>query len=71
MIFGDDTEAKQTVRAIIDEFGFDAVDGGPLAESWRQEPDTPAYGQPYGRWDGPMMVAGTDEIAAALAKAER
>ena len=44
-IFGDDDQAKQTVRAILDEFGFDAVDGGPLAESWRIQRDTPGYGK--------------------------
>jgi predicted dinucleotide-binding enzyme len=45
-IFGDDAEAKQTVRALIDEFGFDVVDGGPLAEGWRIQRDTPGYGKP-------------------------
>jgi 8-hydroxy-5-deazaflavin:NADPH oxidoreductase len=45
-IFGDDDEAKQTVRAMLDEFGFDAVDGGPLAEGWRIQRDTPGYGKP-------------------------
>ena len=29
---------------IVDELGFDPVDGGPLAESWRQQPGTPVYG---------------------------
>jgi predicted dinucleotide-binding enzyme len=32
------------VVALIDELGFDAVDAGPLSESWRFEKDHPAYG---------------------------
>jgi 8-hydroxy-5-deazaflavin:NADPH oxidoreductase len=32
------------VLGLIDELGFDPVDGGSLDESWRQEPGTPVYG---------------------------
>jgi 8-hydroxy-5-deazaflavin:NADPH oxidoreductase len=35
---GDDEDAKQLVVRLYDEFGFDAVDLGPLAESWRVDP---------------------------------
>jgi hypothetical protein len=44
-IYGDDEASKQTVTALLDEFGFDAVDGGPLSESWRIERDKPGYVQ--------------------------
>jgi len=40
----DDPEAKATVGALIDELGFDTVDAGLLADSWRIEPGTPGYG---------------------------
>jgi 8-hydroxy-5-deazaflavin:NADPH oxidoreductase len=43
-IAGDDAAAKGTVARIIDEFGFDTVDIGPLKESWRIQRDTPGYG---------------------------
>jgi predicted dinucleotide-binding enzyme len=43
-IYGNDTGAKNEVAELIDQFGFDVVDGGPLAESWRIERDTPGYG---------------------------
>lgn len=33
-----------TVSALIDSFGFDVVDAGPLAEGRRFERDKPAYG---------------------------
>jgi predicted dinucleotide-binding enzyme len=32
------------VSALIEEFGFDVVDAGGLAEGRRFEPGTPAYG---------------------------
>ncbi len=37
-IAGDDTAAKRLVAGLIDEFGFDVVDLGGLAESWRVDP---------------------------------
>jgi predicted dinucleotide-binding enzyme len=44
VIAGDDASAKATVSDLLDRFGFDTVDAGPLAESWRIQPGTPAYG---------------------------
>ena len=32
------------MTALIEEFGFDAVDAGPLAEGRRFDRDKPAYG---------------------------
>jgi len=43
-VAGDDTEAKATVFALIDELGFDTVDVGVLGDSWRIQPGTPGYG---------------------------
>lgn len=43
-VAGDDPQAKATVIALIDDLGFDAVDTGTIAQSWRQQPGTPAYG---------------------------
>jgi 8-hydroxy-5-deazaflavin:NADPH oxidoreductase len=43
-VAGDDTRAKQVVIRLIDELGFDGVDAGGLADSWRQQPGTPVYG---------------------------
>jgi predicted dinucleotide-binding enzyme len=44
VIAGDDPSAKQTVARLIDQFGFDTVDAGPLKEGWRIQRDTPGYG---------------------------
>ena len=43
-IAGDDAAAKQLVADLVEQFGFDAVDVGPLAEGRRFERDKPAYG---------------------------
>jgi len=43
-IAGNDARAKQDVAALLDQFGFDTVDAGPLGESWRIQRDTPGYG---------------------------
>lgn len=43
-IAGDDPEAKAAVTRLLDLFGFDTVDAGPLKEGWRIQRDTPGYG---------------------------
>lgn len=47
-VAGDDPGGKRIVMGLVDETGFDPVDAGPLAESWRQQPSTPAYCCDYG-----------------------
>lgn len=42
-IAGDNPEHKKITTQLVDITGFDTVDGGSLAESWRQQPGTPAY----------------------------
>jgi predicted dinucleotide-binding enzyme len=44
VIAGDDQGAKATVTRLLDQFGFDTVDAGPLKEGWRIQRDTPGYG---------------------------
>lgn len=61
VIAGDDKAAKATVAGLIDQFGFDVVDAGPLKEGWRIQRDTPGY--------GPRRTA--DELRKDLAAAKR
>lgn len=61
VIAGDDPEAKATVTHLLDQFGFDTVDAGPLKEGWRIQRDTPGY--------GPRRNA--DELRKDLAAAKR
>ena len=42
-VAGDSADAKATVLRLVEDLGFDAVDGGDLDNSWRQQPGTPAY----------------------------
>ncbi|WP_408612634.1 NADPH-dependent F420 reductase [Glycomyces luteolus] len=46
-IAGDDAAAKHEAAALLDALGWDTVDFGSLAESWRSAPDTPVYVMPY------------------------
>jgi predicted dinucleotide-binding enzyme len=59
-IAGDDPEAKASAAALIDQLGFDTVDAGSLAESWRFEPETAPYTAPY--------FADPDAVPNALAQ---
>jgi predicted dinucleotide-binding enzyme len=61
VIAGDDQTAKATVTHLLDEFGFDTVDAGPLKEGWRIQRDTPGY--------GPRRTA--EELRKDLAAAKR
>ncbi len=58
-IAGDDAEAKAAAAAFLDAIGYDAVDEGPLAASWRSEPGSPAYGVIY-------MAPGETNMATAV-----
>jgi predicted dinucleotide-binding enzyme len=46
-IAGDHPTAKADVTDLLDTLGYDAVDVGALADSWRFEPGTPVYTEPY------------------------
>jgi 8-hydroxy-5-deazaflavin:NADPH oxidoreductase len=71
-IAGDDAAAKAAVTAYLDSIGYDAVDGETLADSWRQEPNTPVYGAPYGPFSSETgHPANAATISTALAAANR
>ncbi|MCJ1674510.1 MULTISPECIES: NADPH-dependent F420 reductase [unclassified Rathayibacter] len=42
-VAGDDPDGKRLAMTLVEETGFDAFDAGPLADSWQQQPGTPAY----------------------------
>ena len=44
-VVGDDTDARAVIARLIDDIGFDAVDGGPLANGRALEPGHPAFGR--------------------------
>jgi 8-hydroxy-5-deazaflavin:NADPH oxidoreductase len=59
-VAGDQPLAKERVLGVIDALGFDGIDAGTLAESWRQQPGTPAY----------CRDLDADGLHAALAQAD-
>jgi 8-hydroxy-5-deazaflavin:NADPH oxidoreductase len=59
-VAGNDEQEKQVVMELIDKIGFDAIDGGLLSDSWRQQPGEPAYCQDLDK----------DALKAALQKAD-
>ena len=61
-ISGDDPAAKQEVADLLDALGFDTVDLGTLAESWRSEPNTPLFAQVY-VGQPPAGLAGHELVA--------
>ena len=61
VVAGDDQEAKTIVSHLLEQFGFDTVDAGPLKEGWRIQRDTPGY--------GPRRTA--EELRRDLAAAKR
>ena len=61
VIAGNDNDAKTRVTRLLDQFGFDTVDAGPLKEGWRIQRDTPGY--------GPRRTA--EELRRDLAAARR
>lgn len=60
-IAGDDAQGKVIVTALLDEFGFDVVDAGGLAEGWRFEAGTPVYCVPLNQ---ERLKAGLQATAA-------
>lgn len=46
-IAGDNAAAKAQVTELLDVLGYDTVDIGTLADSWRCQPGTPVYTRPY------------------------
>lgn len=60
-IAGDNEAHKKVAAEIVGITGFDTVDGGSLADSWRQEPGTPAY----------CTELNAAELQQALQKAEK
>jgi predicted dinucleotide-binding enzyme len=60
-VAGDFEEARRVAMRLVDDTGFDAYDAGPLADSWRQQPNSPAY----------CTELTLDELPAALAAADR
>jgi 8-hydroxy-5-deazaflavin:NADPH oxidoreductase len=58
---GDDPEARKLVADLYNEFGFDAVDAGGLADAWRLDVDQPTF----------VVRQNAEQLRANLAAATR
>ena len=65
-IAGDDVDAKATVTRLLDEIGYDTLDLGPLAEGWRTQRDTAAYGVIYAVDPADWSLGGAPVDAAGV-----
>jgi len=74
-IAGDDGDAKATVSGLLDQIGYDVVDLGSLAEGWRVQPGTPAYGLMYAAdptdWSKGPSPADAAKVSAAASASTR
>jgi 8-hydroxy-5-deazaflavin:NADPH oxidoreductase len=74
-IAGDDRDAKEAVRELLDQIGYDTADLGPLSQGWRTQPDTAAYGVMYAvdpqAWDQGARPVSAAEVAERAAASRR
>lgn len=70
-IAGAEGPGKKLVFDLVEDLGFDAVDGGTIAESWRQQPGTPVYGKDFGAEDTRRALAEARPERPAEFRAER
>lgn len=63
-VVGDDPEARAVVARLIDDIGFDAVDGGPLANGRALEPGHPAFGRELSASELTRLVEPAAHLAA-------
>jgi predicted dinucleotide-binding enzyme len=70
-VAGDPPDAKASVLRLVDDLGFDPVDGGDLDNSWRQQPGTPAYCQDLEATALRRALAEADRSRIAEYRAER
>ncbi|BCP52279.1 3-hydroxyisobutyrate dehydrogenase [Kaistia sp. 32K] len=69
-VAGDTPEEKRVAMGLVDQVGFDPLDAGSLQDSWRQQPNTPAYCTDYGLSDLRRALASAVEGAAPAKRAE-
>ena len=63
-VAGDNVDAKRVAMDLVEVTGLDAVDAGPLAESWRQQPGTPVYCTARLASSIPALLEAADATAA-------
>ena len=63
-VVGDDDGARAVIAGIIDDIGFDAVDGGSLANGRALEPGHPAFGRELSASELSRLLSPAEHLAA-------
>jgi 8-hydroxy-5-deazaflavin:NADPH oxidoreductase len=63
-VVGDDREARTVIARLIDDIGFDAVDGGALANGRALEPGHPAFGRELSATELAALLSPAAHLAA-------
>ncbi len=60
-VAGNSKSDKDEIIDLIDQLGFDGIDGGLLSESWRQQPGSPVYCTDYQKKDVQILLNKADK----------
>ncbi|MFC4594709.1 NADPH-dependent F420 reductase [Sphingobium tyrosinilyticum] len=60
-VAADHDHSRKIGMTLVEACGFDAVDAGTLAESWRQQPGSPCYCTDLTREEMPAALASTEK----------
>ena len=63
-VVGDDADARAVIARLIDDIGFDAVDGGPLSNGRALEPGHPAFGRELSARELEVLLEPAAHLAA-------
>src|SRR5215218_4883826 len=63
-VAADSADSRRLVMRLVEDTGFDALDAGVLADSWRQQPGTPAYCTELNLQELAQALAGADKEKA-------
>ncbi|GEA87324.1 NADPH-dependent F420 reductase [Cellulomonas cellasea] len=64
-VAADDDAQREVGMELVEQTGFDAFDAGVIADSWRQQPGTPAYTTDLTAEQLPAALAAADAARAA------
>ncbi|TXS41807.1 NADPH-dependent F420 reductase [Streptomyces sp. OR43] len=67
-VAGDSDEARKVAMSLVDDTGFDPYDAGVLADSWRQQPNGPAYCTELTLAELPAALAAADRVKDAAVR---
>lgn len=70
-VAADNPGAKAHVSALVTELGFAPLDGGTLADSWRQEYGQPVFNQPARPAEAAALIAAAEHPGVAGLRLDR